>query len=172
MSIQPVLLELDRVLEERSPLVYRHLRPGLDSRTVEKKLAIVDVSSQDLIDFYRWHNGVEWDSPIRFAKRWLFSGPRFLPNELTMACAHFYDWEELSGYRPQLKVATGGLFPMLWNAAASWLALNVDVNSAGFGGIYLIDLDVENQVRLVRPSIREFLKEIIQSLQNDTQVEI
>jgi hypothetical protein len=172
MSIRPVLLELDRVLAERNALVYNHLRSGLDSDTIENKLAVFDIESQDLLDFYTWHNGVEWDGAIRNARRWLFGGPRFLQDEFALACAQFHDWEELSSYRPQLKGAIGTLFPVMWNAAASWLALNIDPNSASFGGVYVIDLDAEIQVRRARPSIREFFEEIVNSIENDSIIEL
>ena len=160
------LKELERVVRLRNPLLAERLQPGLTERRIMRMLEMAEVRGAigPLLELYCWKNGTIIDREMASSRTGLFPGPPYQFTELRRAIADFNSFNEAAAADCQterLAEAVDRYFPILWNGAVRWMA--VDLKPSEGHRVMLIDADSNRPFRQGYASFDDFIGDVIRA---------
>ena len=159
-----LLVELERAITKRNPVLAQRLRPGRSEASVRRSLERAGVSGcvKPVVALFSWKNGSNLDPSVPreqvspFPKSGYFL---FMP--LSFTVGHFGEFSAYIASNPRMKEVGGKYFPLFWNGKSGWLA--VDLNPAKNSRVVLIESQAENPVLEAFPSFEEFISDAIRA---------
>lgn len=155
----PLLKQLEVALRERNPNLAQSLKPGLPAAKIRQILqrAGVDGDVEPVVTLFTWKNGCQPDPGNTMR---LFPTLDYQFWDLKRMVIYFTAFQSLAKSNPKLLELASRFFPLFWNGASAWLA--VDLQPAHHNQVVVIDAAAERPVEPLCHSFDQFLREAIQ----------
>lgn len=161
-SYRPHLISLSLMVVEgsikmRNPTLAGRFRRGLAENEIRALLRAFGVNGdvEPLIDVYSWKNGTLIDELSLLQELSVFPNPCYVFPDLETMLKHYRDFKMASGFHPHRNQLQGQYFPMFWDNATGYLA--VDTKPSTSYRVVLLDFDSEELVKPAYPSFETFL---------------
>ena len=167
---KPSFQYFESALGRRNPLLAERLQPGLSEDRVRKLLKRADVQGdiQPVIDLFTWKNGCDLDSGLTKDQATLFPQLYYLFMGLEFLLDHFKMHKTWSKYQPAFVEVAGRYFPLFWNGAVNWIAVDLDASS--HNRVVVLDKKADNLVHEAYVSFNAFLKDAIRANENNDRL--
>ena len=138
MNRTELLQKIETAIRKRSPLLAEHLQPGIQMKTVDRRLRRISGLTQPLYDIYGWHDGISpyrWQTGVTYHFSYSLKELGFFPDEnfffmdLERAVVQLGYFSEIAKRRPALKEGIGRYFPLLWDGSTAYFTLDLDRDS-------------------------------------------
>jgi hypothetical protein len=150
-SLNAIIIEFEKILIEKKSPILNILQEGLPVGGIQKLLNQVDLNNEELINLYRWKNGVSNMSNRVIGEMELFS--RGIMLSLQDAIEHYQ-------YALSENLWSGELFPIFTNGGGDYLLLNT-VESAGNVLIYSPSILLSDKPIVIYESLKLLFETVI-----------
>jgi hypothetical protein len=161
--MKELLQALETVVLHRNPELTGSLRPGLSEAVIRRMLEFGNVRGgvEPIVDLFSWRNGSKSTALVTPEQPSLFPRGDYLFPQLDVMITQFRRFRQVATYRLRYDEVAGRYFPLLWNGAVSYLALDLD--PSGNGRLAVIDDKAEKLVREAYPNFEAFVRDAIQA---------
>ena len=157
-----LLNQFEEAIRQRNPNLADRLQPGLSGEQIKKMLQDTGIEGgvEPIVNLFSWRNGSQFDVGVRLAEVTLFPESVYILTDLKTMIEHFEMFHDGFVYHPKFDEADGRYFPLFWDNATGYLA--VDLKSPN-SRVVLLDPESEDLAREAYSSFDEFLKDAIRA---------
>ena len=122
------MIELEAAVFERNLLLAERLRPGLSEKQIVTMLNRANIKGaiEPIIGLYSWRNGTVFDQQLMSSKSGFFPHEVYQFIELKRAIADMNAYADcMCKCFPKIADLVGRYFPVFWNGATNWMALDL-----------------------------------------------
>jgi hypothetical protein len=162
-----LLQELETAVFRRKPELAGHLLLGLPEASVRRTLELECVKGnvEPIVALFSWRNGTKAIVQFTPEQPSLFPGGGYLFMPLTLMLSQFRRFPQVAMLRLRYAEVVGRYFPLFWNGATDYLALDLD--PAGGTRVVVIEDQADKLVREACPTFEDFLWDAIQANKNN-----
>jgi hypothetical protein len=162
-----LLDNFERAIRQRNKILSDRLQPGLPDDRIQRMLkrAKVEGAIGPVVSLFSWRNGSRLDPSLTLGQASPFPGSVYIFMDFEMMLAHFRGFKELAGFQPKFAEVVGRYFPLFWDGATGYLA--VDLKPLSHSRIAMLDPESESFVTVVYESFEDFLKDAIRANQEN-----
>lgn len=158
-AMRVVLDRFENAIRLRNPNVAKALQFGLSEDIIVKALRDNDVKGaiQPIVCYFSWRNGCQYDSSMTLGEISPFPESIYGFLDLKTALEHFGLMHAALVYHPKYDETDGRYFPLFWDNANSWIALDLDHNQ--HSRIVLLITESEILVHEAYQTFEEFIQD-------------
>ena len=163
MNSNSQLVRLERALTKRNPRLLGILNPGIKKSLIKNLLSRSTIAgeTEPIYRMYSWRDGTGVARPYTLEYLSFFPCELFTLLNLRTAVLHMEMWTEAAQYNPKLSQGVGRCFPLFYDGATDYLALDT---MPGYNGrIINFEYESDEPFRVVYTSFDEFLEDAIQA---------
>lgn len=161
--MQELIQKLEAAVLRRNPLLAEKLQPGLPVDQIRKDLkrAGIEGAIDPIVQLYSWRNGTVLDMDLASSKTGFVPEVVYQFVNLKRAIVYMKGYKEYAHYHSRLSALVGRYFPILWDGATGWIA--VDIKPSSHNEVVTIQFEDDKPLREAYPSFEVFLKDLIRA---------